>query len=168
MRTSVDWIKTSSYNEMIDWSVPLGIHGHSMGGASTQLFASLPEYVTEYNVGAAVAHHAASIIGGPYYPVVPILYTTGSIDHLVAPNRVHKKYENLTGVSKAFAEKKGAGHSWIAKKEEQWSTYTVHFFKCHLMNDDGSCSVIYGSSTAETCSLCDCETCEMTLCETEQ
>lgn len=168
MMASVDWIKTSSYNDMIDWSVPLGIHGHSMGGAATQLWASTPDKVTQYNVGAAVMLHPASIIGGPYVPVIPSFYTTGSTDDMVPPGRVLDKYDMTTGVDKAFAEKEGVGHSWIATSDEQWSTYAVYFFKCYLLNDDNSCIGIYGSSTADPCSLCDCPTCVMTQCEHER
>jgi hypothetical protein len=49
--------------------------GYSMGGLATQMSASNEDYVSTWNIGAAIAFHAA-----PYYKEwskVPIFFTAG-------------------------------------------------------------------------------------------
>ena len=112
--------------------------------------------------------HPAACLGGTYNSIVPIMFTSGSDDDMVKPKIPQGKYDKTTGVPKVFAEKTGVGHSWIATDAEQWSTYSIYFFNCYLLKDETSCEAIYGSSTSDPCSLCNCETCTMTVCETDE
>lgn len=95
------------------------------------------------------------------------MFTTGSADDMVNPDWVLDKYNMTTGVDKAFFSTTDVGHSYIASDDEQLSTYDAYFFKCHLLNDDYSCSAIYGSTTSDPCSMCDCATFVNSDCEFE-
>merc|ERR1711988_1288054 len=54
---SLEWITSSNFSKMIDFSKKKGVMGHSMGGGATYHSAGDATSVHSQNIGAAVALH---------------------------------------------------------------------------------------------------------------
>jgi dienelactone hydrolase len=82
---SIDWAKNSpDYADLIDWSIPIGLMGYSLGGAATHVNSASAHTVLKYNIGAAVALHPAMTLFSSLVEV-PIFYMTASDDWIVNP-----------------------------------------------------------------------------------
>jgi len=50
----IEWMKTAElYKDVVDWSVPVGIAGQSMGSMATNRTAANADGVAKHNIGAA-------------------------------------------------------------------------------------------------------------------
>ena len=54
---SLKWAKSSPISDLIDWNLPTGLAGFSMGGGGTLTSASNSEAIKEFNIAAAIAYH---------------------------------------------------------------------------------------------------------------
>ena len=82
---SIEWAKSSpDFKDRVDWSLPVGLMGYSMGGAATHINAANARAILDYNIGAAVALHPALTLFTSLVEV-PIFYLTASDDYLVNP-----------------------------------------------------------------------------------
>lgn len=75
----IDWAKQTL--AFADFSKGIGIAGHSMGGQATVFSASYSN-ASQYNIKAAVMHHAYTHSYPP--PQVPFLAMTGANDHVAS------------------------------------------------------------------------------------
>lgn len=79
---TIEWASTSKeYQSKIDWTVKVGILGHSMGGEATHNTATNSDAINKWKIGAAVALHPVYTTEQPIK--VPILFGSGSIDMAV-------------------------------------------------------------------------------------
>jgi CubicO group peptidase (beta-lactamase class C family) len=122
-----------------------GLFGHSMGGgASVHACAETKE---AWNAKACVGLH-------PWVPYMspgeaskvklPIMYTTGSSDHLVPAVSVKGDYNKVT-TSKVYASLKGAGHTECMDPplgKGRMTPYVIAFFDCHLKKNATACDKV--------------------------
>jgi hypothetical protein len=59
----------------IDWTIPVGVSGYSLGGAASVMTAANEDAVSTYNIGASVAHFPS--IAYQFPVLVPTFYTSG-------------------------------------------------------------------------------------------
>jgi len=127
--------------DRIDFSLPKGIVGHSMGGRSTVMAASQGAELKELNVAAAVAQHPAVNVGGcpDCAPAVPIMYTAGEKDTTVPHGVVSHQYDETTGVPKAYIEIKGGDHHDPDSGPDLQGPYVVDFLDCYIKGIAAAC-----------------------------
>jgi len=161
---SIEWLRTSKFADMIDFS-KVGLLGHSMGGGASYHNAGQPDIVAEYNIGAVVALHPQTELYSSVTPVVPIFYGTGSRDIIIFPRKVKKAYFETIGVPKVFSELQGAAHkepmcdcgdlcmgSPCTKGQNLHTPYAIAMFDCHLKDYVKQCDKVYGSGSDSLCS----------------
>jgi len=164
---SFEWMKTNDLASKVDYSLPTGIMGHSFGGGATYHSSSQADEILEYNIGAAAALHPQVRKPIPKFPIqnplIPIMFTTGSSDPLVSDSSVKDVYENVTGVSKVFADISGAGHFEPTRiGKNRLNSHIVAMFDCHLKGRSSQCKKVYGLRDD---SLCVTATIPMEQCE---
>lgn len=153
---SLEWMKTSDLASKVDYSLPTGIMGHSLGGGATYHSSSQSSEIHEYNIGAAVALHPQIRKPIPKFPIqnplIPIMFTTGSSDPLVSDSSVKDVYTDVTGVSKVFADITGAGHFELTRiGSNRLNSHIVAMFDCHLKGQSPQCEKVYGLSNESLC-----------------
>lgn len=156
---SIEWLRSSKFADMIDFS-KAGLLGHSMGGGASYHNAGQPDVVAEYSIGAVVGLHPQTELFTSATPVVPIFYGTGSKDMVISPSKVKKAYSETTGVPKVFSEIEGAVHdepmcdcgSWKSPGQDRHTPYAIAMFDCHLKDDSNQCNKVYGSGSDSLCS----------------
>jgi len=147
---SLEWIKTSKFADMIDYTKKTGIMGHSMGGGNSHLSAQNAEAVAEHNIGAAVALHPAYVTGSS---LVPIFYGTGSKDTIVPASQVKPQYQDTHGVAKVYANIEGATHFEPATVgPNRWTDYVAAMFGCYLYDMPEACNTVFGEGDGTLCS----------------
>jgi len=100
-----------------------------------------------------VALHPAP---GAQKPVLtPIFFGTGTKDHTVPDWSVRLWYDSVSGQPKVFANIEGAEHGEPEQKD-RWLPYTISMLNCHILGQSYDCENVYGTSTADPCSLCTC------------
>lgn len=147
---------TDGYMEpFIDWTIPVGVMGYSMGGQATVMTASNTDAVSTYNIGAAIAHHPASTYRAPV--LVPTFYTAGYYEDDWCPyQNIKYMYELRSNQPKPFIAAKDTDHNLPKRNNGPWIGYSINFFNCHLLDSDYDCEAIYGESESDPCSLCSC------------
>ena len=134
----------------VDWSVGVGIVGHSMGGQAAAL-ASIETCTKQYDIRASVLHHPASgdivTVGGGTYNIgrnasVPMLVMTSSGD-FIWPYSKAIATALPTGVfSTGYRDETGWSHlePVLAPPIENplLATYTAAWFKVFLNGDKGA------------------------------
>lgn len=94
----------------VDWSKGVGIAGHSMGGQAT-LFSSSFDNTTQYDIRAAVMHHAYSHSFPA--PTIPFLDFTGEQDTTAPPDTMAMPIYEAgagSGLPRGFVDKTLVGH----------------------------------------------------------
>lgn len=178
-----DWAKACSNSSeagdcatpftKVDWSQGVGVAGHSMGGQAT-MFSSSYNNATDYDIRAAVMHHAFSHTF--VAPTIPFLDFTGEAD-LMAPvdTMAIPLYKTADGskVPRGLIDKTKAGHhepdvtSLDRNGIELCAQFSAAWFKLYL--DKTPCdygidfnAMIYGTGVDGICSGGDGE---MTMCK---
>ena len=89
----ISWAKTvpDPLFATVNFTGGVGVAGHSMGGQAT-LFSSSYRNASDYDIRAAVLHHAFT----HQYPgpAVPFLAMTGTDDHIAPPKMTYDYYNN--------------------------------------------------------------------------
>ena len=138
-----------------------GIAGHSYGGMATVISAR----GHPWNVKAAFALHPCPCYEGnppqgcplQFKIDIPIYYVTGTLDTICLPAAVKNDYDRTTGSPrKGFAEMKGIKHTEPMNPPEgpstkKWAPYVGKFFRCHLLEDNEACDLVYGSDGDALC-----------------
>jgi hypothetical protein len=126
--------------------------GYSMGGLSTNNTASNIEAIKRLNIGANISQQPASatIMRVAYKlnkftpeftkylvdktenvaPLIPSFFLTGNRDQVLANPELtewHYNHSMKIGVSKVFAEVKGANHFWTFLQHKMAPYYTAFF-----------------------------------------
>jgi hypothetical protein len=134
---------------LVDWSRPVGVFGHSMGGAASVISAS----TDGYGIGAAFFLHPYSDhLRGADKILVPAVHATGSDDKICPSDGVKDGFEANPYHPKVFAEIEGANHLEPNTVGGLWDPFVPRMMMCHLNNDDEACEVIYGSTSQSLCS----------------
>lgn len=133
---AIDWAREGSAHLPIDFSVGVGVAGHSMGGQATMFSAAYG--AASHDIRAAVLHHPYSHSAAAV-TTTPFLVFTGTNDTLAPPEMT----ESIFNAAGAYAERGmvnriGAGHS----EASEWGNgeyynaglawFTVAYFKVHL------------------------------------
>ena len=167
----IDWAKScSSYNDTcsepfshVDFSEGVGIAGHSMGGQAT-LFSSSYDNATNYDIRAAVLHHAYSHSFPA--PTVPFLDFTGEEDTVAPANTMGLPIYQAaagTGVTRGYVDKTYAGHhepditSLDRNGIDLLAQFSAAWFKLYLDKTPIAYGIdfndmIYGESSQSVCS----------------
>jgi predicted dienelactone hydrolase len=135
----IDWAKeTGAGGDQVlssaNFSIGVGISGHSMGGQATMKSAS-SLHVAGHGIKAAVMHHAYTHIYEA--PTVPFLVFTGTADVIALPAQTTRFYE-LDGANpiKGYVNKKGATHfepnSLDPAGAKKLGKYSAAWFKVFL------------------------------------
>lgn len=150
---SLEFLKSSPLGEKVDWSLPTGIMGHSMGGGATYHSAAQATYIKKHNIAAAVCYNPQIQLAG-LQPItnsrVPIMFTTGTADTTIVPKGVKEAYTKTTGVTKVFANLQGGGHMEPCGPN-RLTEYSIAMMDCHLKSDSAQCSKVYGSERSSLC-----------------
>merc|ERR1711934_603348 len=144
-------IEVMKGDSRVDWSKPVGLMGHSMGGHATVRSSGNQAAVSKYNIAAAVALHPVASLAFAQ-PQVPIFYGTGTADVIVPPVGVIGMYYKTTKPGKVIAEITGATHfepNTIGPN--RWTPYAAAYFGCYLYGIQDACDTIYGSSSKALC-----------------
>eukprot|EP00618_Florenciella_parvula_P036385 CAMPEP_0119507394 /NCGR_PEP_ID=MMETSP1344-20130328/27298_1 /TAXON_ID=236787 /ORGANISM="Florenciella parvula, Strain CCMP2471" /LENGTH=334 /DNA_ID=CAMNT_0007544021 /DNA_START=172 /DNA_END=1176 /DNA_ORIENTATION=- len=165
---SIDWAKeqATAGNQALanaDFSMGVGIAGHSMGGQST-VFSSSYTNATQHGVAAAVMHHAYT----HEYPApqVPFLAFTGVEDVVAFPWLTERFYnaDDANSVKGIVNKKYGAGHF---EPEDDWALvrktynplipqFTAAWFKLNIEGKTSEFGVdfedmVYGTGDTGLC-----------------
>jgi dienelactone hydrolase len=144
--------ETPKYANMVDWDSKHGIYGHSMGGGCTGDNAGRKNVIDKYNLGAAVLMHP---VNTRTKTLIPSYYMTGTADTICAPGPTEAWSKTATHPS-LFASLQGATHFECQSSEDGipepagWTQQVIHWFNCHLKNDQGECDNAYGICTHPT------------------
>ena len=155
---AIEWAKNMSSEapfDMINWDAGVGIAGHSMGGQGT-LFASSYDNASNYDIRAAVMHHAYS----HEYPApsIPFLAFTGTKDD-TAPPVMAESFFNAPGAypTRGLVNRENTNHHEpdIESYNDLLPQFTVAWLKLYL-NDKNTKdfdfhSMIYGNGTDSLC-----------------
>jgi hypothetical protein len=167
----IDWAKAcSAYNPScstpfthVDFSQGVGIAGHSMGGQAT-LFSSSYGNASDYDIRAAVMHHAYTHSFPT--PTIPFLAFTGEEDTTAPPDTmglpIYKSADG-SGVVRGYVDKTYAGHhepditSLDRNGIELIAQFSAAWFKLYLDNTPVAFGVdfdamIYGKGSEGMCS----------------
>lgn len=147
----LEWIKTSSLADKVDFTKKTGVMGHSMGGGATHTSISQADVVKKYNIGVGFMHNPQIYAGGS--SLVPAFYGTGSSDIVIPAALVKAAYDKTVGVPKVFAEIAGGTHQECkAGGPNRLTPYNIAMFDCHLKNNQDQCGLIYGTAAGGVCS----------------
>ncbi len=167
----IDWAKSCTVADDIcadpfghvDFSQGVGIAGHSMGGQAT-LFSSSYENASNYDIRAAVLHHAYTHSFPS--PTIPFLDFTGEEDTTSPPNTMGLPiYEAAAGndIPRGYVDKTYAGHhepditSLDRNGIELLGQFSAAWFKLYLDKTPTALGfdfheMIYGKSSDSVCS----------------
>eukprot|EP00041_Stephanoeca_diplocostata_P023372 m.572835 g.572835 ORF g.572835 m.572835 type:complete len:295 (-) comp22274_c1_seq1:793-1677(-) len=154
----IDWARNQSEKDpilsMIDWSMGVGIVGHSMGGQATVRSAK-ETYTRPRNITAAVLHHPEVDNGGRNISV-PLAAFTGTTDHICPAEETFKIWDPAPP-PKLIRNEIGWDHLEPVLtppiENPMLATYTAAWFKIYINGDtDVYYSLIYNTSNPD--SLC--------------
>lgn len=137
--------------DIIDFSAPTGVYGHSMGGASTLNAASDKPSIEETRIAAAVAMHPGIQLGS-LVPHVPTLYFTGSIDPLCGPLVTKPQYElaNAENITRGYVVMAGYDHLRVMGPESNGEIDGIAaWFDCFVKKDSQKCNTIFNTNPAD-------------------
>jgi hypothetical protein len=121
----------------VDWT-RAGIFGHSFGSAWAT--AAVTDAVKEpdvYHVKAALFSHGGSDASGC---TVPAMATSGR-----GSRGMWGLFSSIPGRPKVYAEAPGAGHM-EPLQGGRLNMYEAYFLHCHIADDKGSCTHVYGGN----------------------
>lgn len=155
--TAMEWAKTApELKQIVDASSPAGVFGHSMGGRSASIVASMKDKPESLTIGAAVIMHPACALEacGDFTQIaIPSMLIAGQKDTEVYPSAVQSYYDKLNGVPKAYIEAKGVQHTdpetyHQPNKDNLWGTpprienhYVLDWMNCFLKQNRSACAL---------------------------
>lgn len=162
--------------EHVTWASGVGIAGHSMGGQAT-LFSSSEKNATDYDIRAAVLHHAYThsfpVPTVPFLDMTGELDTTATVSGMAVP--IYEAAEG-SGVARGFIDKTFATHhepdiTCMDRNGIQLvSQFSAAWFKLYLDKTPQAYGIdfqemIYGTDTATGTGICSGGDGDMTSCK---
>jgi len=151
----IDWMKTQGGKLPVNMTDGVAVVGHSMGGQSAYFAAAYNS--SEYNIKAAVMHHAFTHT----YPAVnnvPFLAFTGTTDTTAPPEMAVNIYNTKGDIStRGIINKVNADHHEpTSEYNPKLALYTVAWIKIHLDQTTSSYGnnwkdMIYGTGSFSMC-----------------
>lgn len=167
----IDWAKECAAEQSecsdpfkhVSWSSGVGVAGHSMGGQAT-LFSSSGQNASDYDIRAAVLHHAFTHTFP--VPTVPFLDMTGELDSTATVQGmavpIYQAAEG-SGIPRGFVDKTFADHhepdiTCLDRNGIQLlAQFSAAWFKLHLDETPRAYGIdfedmIYGTGGTGMCS----------------